>query len=101
MNRPLRTLLAFALIAHLLAIVAMAASPRLHEVAHHDADHGDHNCAVTLFAGGSADAAGKPAVFTAAALECVEMVRMEQVGEVFLAGVEGRIRERAPPASAV
>ena len=101
MNRRCRTFIASALIAHLLAIVAMAAGPQWHEMVHHDAGRGDHDCAVTLFASGSADAAGAPPVFAVAALECVEVLRMEQAREVFLARVEGRIRERAPPVSGV
>ena len=100
-TRPFRTFIAFALIAHVLAIVAMAACPHWHEEAHHDANHEDHDCAVTLFASGSADSTGAPPVFTSVALPCVEVLRMEQAQDVFLARVEGRIRERAPPASGV
>jgi hypothetical protein len=42
------------LLAHLLAIVAMAASPELHEWMHPDAHDDDHDCAVMLFVGGGA-----------------------------------------------
>lgn len=53
------------LIVHVLLIGAMAASPQLHEFVHSDADHPDHECAVTLFASGSG-ASTTPVIFTAA-----------------------------------
>lgn len=43
-------------LAHFLAIMAMAALPQLHELAHADAGCGEHYCAVTLFRQGSTDA---------------------------------------------
>ena len=42
-------LAAVLLLAHLLAIIALAASPRLHHWVHPDADDDDHDCAVELF----------------------------------------------------
>ena len=101
MNRRLRTFVAFALVAHLLAIVAMAACPHWHEEAHHDAEEEEHECAVTLFLSGAADNSAPAPVLTAVALQCVEVVRMEAAQEILLARVEGRIRERAPPSGAV
>lgn len=47
-----RTWLVYALGLHLLLICAAAASPALHEWMHADADHADHDCAITLFASG-------------------------------------------------
>ena len=52
LSLPLRRGVALALVLAVMAGVAMAASPRLHEEAHDDADHADHECAVTLFASG-------------------------------------------------
>jgi hypothetical protein len=40
------------LLFHIVVIAAMAANPALHERMHHDADHEDHDCAVTLFLSG-------------------------------------------------
>lgn len=100
MNRPLRTFISLALIAHVLAILAMAACPQWHEDVHHDADHQDHECGVTLFARGLANDAAPAPVLTTTTLVCVEVLRMEAVQEVFLARIEGRIRERAPPTAA-
>jgi len=37
------------ILAHLLMVLAMAASPDLHSFFHHDADDGDHECAVTHY----------------------------------------------------
>ncbi len=101
MNRRFRTLLAFALVAHLVAIAAMAVCPRLHEWAHHDADDDDHDCAIMLFASGAANASAAPAVLPVVTLECVEILRGEEARQIFLARAEGRIRERAPPARGV
>ena len=100
MIRPLRTFVAFALIAHLLAIVAMAVCPHWHEEAHHDADEEEHQCAVTLFQRGAVDDSAPEPVLEAVRLPWVEAVRMQAAQEVFLARVEGRIRERAPPGEA-
>jgi hypothetical protein len=98
----LRRGMAAVLFLAVLAIVAMAASPALHEEAHHDADHADHECAVTLFASGSAaDQVVTPQVLAGVFLPWVETLREEHAQEVFLARVEGRICERAPPLSAV
>jgi len=94
-------LLAMALVGHLLAIVAMAVCPHWHEEAHPDADEEEHECAVTMFLSGSADHTAPAPVLAAATLTCVEVVPMEAAQGVFLARVEGRIRERAPPGGAV
>ena len=48
-----RTFLVYALGLHLLLICAAAASPALHEWMHADAEHADHDCAITLFASGA------------------------------------------------
>ena len=53
LSLPLRRGVALALLLAVMVVVAMAAAPRLHEAAHHDADHADHECAVTLFASGA------------------------------------------------
>jgi hypothetical protein len=47
------------LISHLLVVVALAASPHLHQLFHHDADHSSHECVVTLMISGGSD--GSPA----------------------------------------
>ncbi len=84
-----------------MGVMAMAASPRLHEWAHPDANHENHECAVTLFATGSAaDQVAPPPMPTGGDLPLVGILRMEVAREIFLARVEGRIRERAPPVSA-
>jgi len=44
------------LVAFVLLLNAMAASPTLHEFFHADAGKADHQCAVTLFAHGQMDA---------------------------------------------
>ncbi len=40
----------------MLCLLALAASPKLHELIHKDAGRADHQCAVTLFAHGQVDA---------------------------------------------
>jgi hypothetical protein len=47
---------AVVLLLHLVALLAMAASPSLHKAFHHHADESDHVCAVTMFTQGGADA---------------------------------------------
>ncbi len=51
-HKIFRTFMVWTLVAHVLFIIAAAASPALHEWMHHDADHADHDCAITLFASG-------------------------------------------------
>lgn len=101
MSRPFRSFLAVALIAHLLAVVAMAASPQWHEKAHHDAHDSSHECAVSHFLGGTLNDAAPPMILTAVVLPCLEVLPMEAAREVFPAQVENPIRERAPPVQAV
>lgn len=43
------------LVAIVLLLDAMAASPALHKLIHKDADSSDHECAVTMFAHGQVD----------------------------------------------
>jgi hypothetical protein len=40
------------LVVGILWVVTLTVSPQLHELIHPDADHEDHDCAVTLFLGG-------------------------------------------------
>ncbi len=65
----LRTGIAALLIAHLLVVAAMAASPGIHEWLHHDADHDDHDCAVTLFLSGGVHSAA-PLVILSVWIPC-------------------------------
>jgi hypothetical protein len=54
-NRPLnpaRVGLAWVLVLAVLWALSLAVSPQLHEWIHPDADHEDHDCAVTLFSSG-------------------------------------------------
>ena len=94
-----RRVLVGLLLTHLLAVMAMAASPALHEWMHVDAHDGDHDCAVVLFTGGGAEAA-VVVVFVVAV-----MVRSGSQAMPRCDRVEGlfrvlRILEHAPPAAA-
>lgn len=51
----LKSLAGGTLVALLLLLNAMAASPSLHEFFHADASHADHQCGVTLFAHGQVE----------------------------------------------
>ena len=59
---------AYLLIAHLLIVVALAGSPHLHQLFHHDADHGSHECVVTVMISGGSDGAPAPQVLEAGAI---------------------------------
>ena len=56
------------LIAHLLFVVVLAASPHLHRLFHHDADHGSHECIVTLMISGGSDGSSAPQVLETGAI---------------------------------
>ena len=53
------------LLAHLMIVVMLAASPHLHQLFHHDADHGSHECVVTLMISGGSDGSSAPQVLVA------------------------------------
>jgi|HubBroStandDraft_3_1064219.scaffolds.fasta_scaffold922578_1 hypothetical protein len=87
------------LIANLLVAVTLIASPRLHELLHHDADRGEHQCAVTvMFSGGSDDSPVSQvidvgAVF-ASAPDFLPEIHSRDVAPLFLTA---RVFEHAPP----
>lgn len=104
-------ILASTLLASLLLVLALAANPHWHQLAHADAhehsehdghehDHGEHSCAVDLFLSGSVDhAAPAPLAVAASAVAGTQRfaATAEFVASVFLSG---SILEHAPPASA-
>ena len=96
-----RRLVAALLLAHLLAVLALAASPRLHAWLHPGEADDDDDCAVVLFLHGTVDGAAAVPVVTA----------LTALGTVFVAGAgpaafvpsvfaRGRVFEHAPPAAA-
>jgi hypothetical protein len=60
-----RTFIVWTLIAHLLLITIAAVNPDLHEWMHEDADHADHECAITLYTAGGYDDAALPVLAVA------------------------------------
>ena len=66
--KGLQNAVVFLLIGHLLIVVALAASPRLHQLFHHDADHGSHECVVTIMISGGSDGSPAPQVLEAGAI---------------------------------
>ena len=86
------------MLAHLLAMIALAASPRLHHWVHPDAGDDDHDCAVALFLHGGCGQAPVAAV----APVCAHVWRVALLPEdvpVWVAGVfavNGTL-EHAPP----
>jgi hypothetical protein len=97
---PFRRFLVAVLLAHLVAIMAMAASPALHELVHagaHD-DH-EHECAVTLYTTGGVDGPMIVVFVVAAVVRAAALVapRVERVAGIFRVL---RIWEHAPPVAA-
>ena len=95
--RTFRAGVAWALIAHLVLTLAMAACPELHRAIHGHADDDGHECAVTLFASGGVDHAAAP--FLAPEPQRIELtaarvLRAADVAAVFLLG---GVLEHAPP----
>ena len=87
------------LLAHLLAVLVLAASPRLHHRVHPDADDDDHDCAVVWFLHGGADAAPAPTAVPAfvrveVAERVVALRRAAFVPSVFAGN---RVFEHGPP----
>ena len=85
------------LAALVLLLAVLAVCPAAHEWLHPDANHGDHECAVVLFAHGITS------TFAAAALASVvwRLIRISRFGAVELCLASPRYRllpGRAPPA---
>jgi hypothetical protein len=87
------------LMAHLLIVVALAASPQLHQLLHHGADHRDHECAVTMMISGGTDGSCGSQVFNANAILPIAFgslpeMHSRDVAPLFLSA---HIFEHAPP----
>jgi hypothetical protein len=94
----MRPVLGGLLVAVVLLLNAMAASPELHELFHADAGQAEHQCAVTLFAHGQVDSA----TVEVAALAPVVLVETIPpiLFSVFRPAIKNLPAGRAPPASA-
>lgn len=87
------------LIANLLVVVALAASPQLHQLLHHDADQSNHECAVTMMVSGGSDGSSVPQVLEASVILPVVFdflleTHLRDVAPLFLSA---HIFEHAPP----
>ena len=99
--RPCYRLAAVLLLAHLLAVLALTASPRLHHWVHPDADDDDHDCAVVLLMHGGCGQPPAPSVLPAVVYTCQQVPLVEPL-PVWVDGtfaVNGTL-EHAPPLSA-
>jgi hypothetical protein len=96
-SRFLRSSVAATLTAGILWVLALAASPQLHEALHHDADEPDHDCAVTLFLHGACDGTSAvqmvPVFLPARPSPLAEMCSQEVAALFLLTSV----LEHAPP----
>jgi hypothetical protein len=86
-------------IANLLVAVTLTASPKLHELLHHDADRGEHQCAITVMLSGGSDDSPVAEVFDAGTvLACapdfLPETHSRDVAPLFLTA---HVFERAPP----
>lgn len=97
-----RRLVAALVLAHLLAVLVLAASPRLHAWIHPDADDDDHDCAAVLFLHGGVDGAAPLPLIAAAPLVLAAVLVAAVRPAAFVPSVfaRGRVFEHAPPAAA-
>ena len=98
-QRPSASLAACALglILALLWLLALAASPSLHELVHPDADHEDHDCAVTVFlSGGFGQVVAEP-VIRQPHLEFAYFSPGETRQRIIICPIIRSILEHAPP----
>ena len=97
-----RRLVAALLLAHLLAVLLLAASPRLHAWLHPGEADDDDDCAVVLFLHGTVDGTVPvPALIaTLIALAAVFVSASGPVAFVPSVFARGRVFEHAPPAAA-
>lgn len=89
---------AITLMLALLWLLALAASPSLHELVHPDAGHEDHDCAVTVFlSGGFGQVVAEPIIIRQPDLEFAYLSPGE-IRETIIAGPTTRsILEHGPP----
>jgi hypothetical protein len=87
------------LVSQLLIIAGLAASPHLHQLFHHDADHGDHECAVTVMISGGSDGFPVPQILDTGAIfftasDFSPEIQTHDVAPLFLSA---HVFEHAPP----
>ena len=87
------------LIANLLVAVTLTASPKLHELVHHDADRGEHQCAVTVMLSGGSDDSPVSQVIDVGAVfastpDFLPEIHWRDVAPLFLTA---HVFEHAPP----
>jgi len=94
-----RGLVCFGLIGAFLFATALSASPQLHERIHPDANHTQHECAVTLIAAGNYDHAFAAPVFAAPPIS-VQFSELPTLASTWVASLflSASIFEHAPPA---
>ncbi len=97
-----RRLAAGLLLAHLLAALVLAASPRLHAWLHPGEADDDDDCAVVLFLHGTVDGAAPLPLIVAVlvALAAVFVATTEMAAFVPSVFTRSRVFEHAPPAAA-
>jgi hypothetical protein len=89
---------ALALILAMLWLLTLAASPRLHELVHPDADHEDHDCAVTVFlSGGFGQVVAEPVVVRQPDLEFAYFSPGETQARIVTSPIARSILEHGPP----
>jgi hypothetical protein len=89
---------ALALILALLWLLTLAASPNLHELVHPDADHEDHDCAVTVFlSGGFGQVVAEPIMIRQPDLELAYFSPGETRQRIIICPIIRSILEHAPP----
>ncbi|MEA3212842.1 MAG: hypothetical protein QOE70_5899 [Chthoniobacter sp.] len=97
-TQTLRIALLCAVLVGFVLALALAASPQLHELIHHDDGHGEHQClAVTLQSGGSDAAAVAPLVTQAFLAELFALVPRGESAWVESLFLSCRVLEHAPP----
>ena len=91
-------LCALALVPALLWLLTLAASPSLHELVHPDADHEDHDCAVTAFlSGGFGQVVAEPIMIRQPDLELAYFRPGETRLRIVAGPIIRSILEHGPP----
>lgn len=86
------------LVIAILWAVTLTVSPQLHELVHPDADHEDHDCAVTLFLGGGLEHSPLVPSLVAGPLFLLLRQTPSPPPDIFAVLFAGqRISERGPP----
>jgi len=99
-TRSMQRLVAATLTIGIFWVLTLSASPQIHEWVHPDADHEDHECAVTLFSGGGCLPTSAPPTLVQAPAYTFRFIAPAEQAKILPPMFAGQqVSERGPPSA--